>query len=211
MPNRRPEPDAGADALPDLRLRIADRAPAATNPLVRFAATVLDLACDRLEAGTVRELVAMPVVRRLFGFDEETADAIAAVIEDTNVRWGLDADHRARWDAGRVGDHTWRRGLDRALSGVFYADSSVRVVGAIAPLDGGRGAGGIADRAIGPDHGPDRHGPGASRRASALLRVGPGHRRGRPAPGGARLGRPVAVGPAGAPARGELPGGGDRR
>ena len=133
------EPDAGADALPDLRLRIADRAPAATNPLVRFAATVLDLACDRLEAGTVRELVAMPVVRRLFGFDEETADAIAAVIEDTNVRWGLDADHRARWDAGRVGDHTWRRGLDRALSGVFYADSSVRVVGAIAPLDGAEG------------------------------------------------------------------------
>ena len=131
--------DAGGDSLPDLRLRIADRAPAATNPLVRFAATVLDLACDRLEAGTVRELVAMPVVRRLFGFDEETADAIATVIEDTNVRWGLDADHRARWNAGRVGDHTWRRGLDRALSGVFYADSSVRVVGAIAPLYGAEG------------------------------------------------------------------------
>ena len=55
------------DALPDLRLRIADRAPAATNPLVRFAATVLDLAGSRLEAGTVRELVAMPVVRQLFG------------------------------------------------------------------------------------------------------------------------------------------------
>ena len=142
------EPDPGAettggwtgeDALPDLRLRIADRAPAATNPLVRFAATVLDLACARLEAGTVRELVAMPVVRWLFGFDEETADAIAAVIEDANVRWGLDADHRARWNAGRVGDHTWRRGLDRALSGVFYADSSVRVVGDIAPLDGAEG------------------------------------------------------------------------
>ncbi len=129
----------GEDSLPDLRLRIADRAPASTNPLVRFAATVLDLACDRLEAGTVRELVAMPVVRRLFGFDEETADAIAAVIEDANVRWGLDADHRARWNAGQVGDHTWRRGLDRALSGVFYADSSVRVVGAIAPLDGAEG------------------------------------------------------------------------
>ena len=130
---------SGEDSLPDLRLRIADRAPASTNPLVRFAATVLDLACDRLEAGTVRELVAMPVVRRLFGFDEETADAIAVVIEDTNVRWGLDADHRARWNAGRVGDHTWRRGLDRALSGVFYADSSVRVVGDIAPLDGAEG------------------------------------------------------------------------
>ncbi|MCE2529276.1 MAG: exodeoxyribonuclease V subunit gamma [Acidimicrobiia bacterium] len=129
----------GDDALPDLRLRIADRAPATTNPLVRFAATVLDLACSRLEAGTIRELVAMPVVRRLFGFDEETADAIAAVIEDTNVRWGLDGGHRALWNAGTLADHTWRRGLDRALSGVFYADSSVRVVGTVAPLDGAEG------------------------------------------------------------------------
>ncbi len=129
----------GEDALPDLRLRIADRAPAATNPLVRFAATVLDLARSRLEGGTVRELVAMPVVRQLFGYDEEAADAIAAVIEDTNVRWGLDADHRARWNAGTVGDHTWQRGLDRALAGVFYADSSVRVVDTIAPLDGVEG------------------------------------------------------------------------
>lgn len=127
------------DALPDLRLRIADRAPAATNPLVRFAATVLDLAGSRLEAGAVRDLVAMPVVRQLFGFDEETADAISAVIEDTNVRWGIDGDHRSLWNAGAGDDHTWRRGLDRALAGVFYADSSVRVVGTVAPLDGAEG------------------------------------------------------------------------
>ena len=126
-------------ALPDLRLRIADRAPAATNPLVRFAATVLDLAGSRLEGGTVRELVAMPVVRRLFGIDEDTADEIAGLIDDANVRWGLDADHRAGWNAGSMADHTWGRGLDRALAGVYYADSSVRVVGAVAPLDGVEG------------------------------------------------------------------------
>ena len=127
------------DALPDLRLRIADRAPAATNPLVRFAATVLDLAGSRLEAGAVRELVAMPVVRQLFGFDEETADEISAVIEDTNVRWGLDGEHRSLWNAGSGDDHTWRRGLDRALAGVFYSDSSVRIVGTVAPLEGAEG------------------------------------------------------------------------
>ncbi|MCY4368767.1 MAG: exodeoxyribonuclease V subunit gamma [bacterium] len=127
------------DALPDLRLRIADRAPAATNPLVRFAGAVLDLAGSRLEGGTVRELVAMPVVRRLFGIDEEVADEIAGLIDDTNVRWGLDADHRAGWNAGTAADHTWGRGLDRALAGVYYADSGVRVVGTVAPIDGVEG------------------------------------------------------------------------
>ena len=127
------------EALPDLRLRIADRAPVATNPLVRFATTVLDLAGSRLDGGTVRELVAMPVVRQLFGFDEDAADGMAAVMDDTNVRWGLDAEHRADWQAGTIDDHTWQRGLDRALAGVFYADSSVRIVDTVAPLDGVEG------------------------------------------------------------------------
>ena len=128
-----------AGGLPELRIRIADRAPAAVNPLVRFAAAVFDLAGARLEAGAVRELTAQPVVRQRFGMDDEITDAIAALIEDANVCWGLDAGHRAAWNAGANEEHTWRRGLDRALAGVFYADSSVRVVGGIAPLDGVEG------------------------------------------------------------------------
>ncbi len=126
-------------SLPALRLRIADRAPSVTNPLVRFVATLLDLVGSRLEAGTIRELVAMPVVRRLFGIDEETADELAGLIDDINVRWGLDADHRDAWSAGAIADHTWKRGLERALAGVFYGDSAVRVVNTIAPLAGVEG------------------------------------------------------------------------
>lgn len=129
-----------SDMLPDLRVRIADRAPSATNPLVRFADTVFDLAGSRLETGTIRELLALPVVRRRFRFDTDAADAIAGVIDDINVRWGLDSDHRDNWEAGPNDDHTWRRGLDRALSGVFYADSAVRTVAGIAPLDGVEGS-----------------------------------------------------------------------
>lgn len=124
------------DGLPDLRLRIADRAPAATNPLVRFTATVLDLADSRLEAGTVRELVTRPTVQRRFGFDTETAGAIIDLIDDARISWGLDAADRAAWNAGRNEERTWGRGLDRALTGVFYRDSPVRVVAGIAPLDG---------------------------------------------------------------------------
>ena len=135
--------DAGkateADDLPDLRLRIADRAPGVTNPLVRMAATVLDLVWSRLEGSTVRDLVAIPVVRRLFGMDEEAADEIAGLIYDANIRWGLDAGHRTEWNVGPIADHTWRRGLDRLLAGVFYADSRVRVVGDITPGDGVEG------------------------------------------------------------------------
>ncbi len=125
--------------IPDLRVRIADRSPAATNPLVRFAATVLDLADGRVEATTLRELVARPVVQQRFGFDVDTAGTIDEVVADTRVAWGIDADDRDRWGAGRDQGRTWRRGLDRALTGVFYADDAVRVVGDTVPLDGVEG------------------------------------------------------------------------
>ncbi len=129
----------GGDGVPDLRLRIADRSPAATNPLVRFAASVLALAGSRLEAAAIRDLVALPVVQRRFGFDVDTAATILAVIDDTNVRWGLDASDRVEWGAGHNAERTWRRALDRALAGVFTADSPVRIVGEVAPLDGVEG------------------------------------------------------------------------
>jgi len=127
--------DDGSD-LPDLRLRIADRAPAVTNPLVRFVATVMDLVDGRLEAGTVRELVRQPVVQQRFGFDADTAAAIVQLIDDANVSWGLDAADRQAWRAGTVAQRTWGRGLDRLLAGVFYADDATRVVGDVAPVDG---------------------------------------------------------------------------
>jgi exodeoxyribonuclease V gamma subunit len=122
--------------LPDLRLRIADRSPAAVNPLVRFAATVLDLAGGRLPASAVRELVTRPVVQHRFGFDADTADQIITLIDDAHIAWGIDATDREAWGAGPHEARTWSRGLDRALAGVFYSDSSVRVVADTAPLDG---------------------------------------------------------------------------
>ncbi len=132
-------PQAGSDVLPDLRVRIADRSPSATNPLVRFGAGILDLADSRLEAAAVRELVTRPIVQNRFGFDADTAGSIVRIIDDATIAWGLDADHRRKWGIEDIAERTWRRGLDRALAGVFYTDSPVRVVGDVAPLDGVEG------------------------------------------------------------------------
>lgn len=132
-----PQGDTGG--LPDLRLRIADRSPAATNPLVVFAAGLLTVAGGRLEADAVRELVERPLVQHKFGFDSDTAGAIVGLVDDAHIAWGLDTAHRRQWGVGSTGERTWRRGLDRALTGVFYSDSPVRTVGDISPLDGVEG------------------------------------------------------------------------
>jgi len=132
-----PHDDTGG--LPDLRLRIADRSPAATNPLVVFTAALLDAADSRLEAAVVRELVGRPVVQNRFAFDADTAGAVVSLIDDAHISWGLDADHREEWGVAETPERTWRRGIDRVMAGMFYADSPVRTVGGISPLDGVEG------------------------------------------------------------------------
>lgn len=129
-------PQEGTGGLPDLRLRIADRSLAATNPLVGFAAQLVAIAVSRLEADAVRELVTRPLVQNRFGFDADTAGEIVAVIDDAKIAWGVDAGDRRRWGVNDRQERTWRRGLDRALAGVFYSDSPVRTVGDVAPLHG---------------------------------------------------------------------------
>ncbi|MFV2038781.1 MAG: exodeoxyribonuclease V subunit gamma [Acidimicrobiales bacterium] len=130
---------SGNASLPDLRVRIADRSPAVTNPLVRFAATLLQLAGGRLEAGAIRELVARPVVQQRFDFDTETAGQIVGVLDDANISWGLDSADRRASGAGGNDERTWARGLDRALAGVFYSDSALRVVAGTVPMNGVEG------------------------------------------------------------------------
>jgi len=132
-------PRENAGGLPDLRLRIADRAPAVTNPLVGFTAGLMKAAGSRMEADVVRDLVRRPVVQSRFGFDADTAGDIVTLIDDAHVSWGIDDEHRRQWGVGSTAERTWRRGLDRALSGVFYADSPERTVGDISPLDGVEG------------------------------------------------------------------------
>ena len=125
-----------ADGLPDLRLRIADRSPSATNPLVRFTANLLSIADGRLEAGVVRELVARPLVQCRFGLETDTTSELIGLIDDAAIAWGLDGAERESWGAGINDERTWRRGLNRILSGVFYADDQVRVVETTAPMEG---------------------------------------------------------------------------
>jgi exodeoxyribonuclease V gamma subunit len=132
-------PRENAGGLPDLRLRIADRSPAVTNPLVGFTAAIMRAADSRMEANVVRDLVRRPVVQARFGFDDDTAGDIVTLIDDAHVSWGVDEEHRRQWGVGSTTERTWQRGLDRALTGVFYADSPERMVGDISPLDGVEG------------------------------------------------------------------------
>ena len=118
-----------------LRVRLADRALRQTNPLLALAGRLLALAEGRVTASDLLDLAGTGPVRHRFRFDEDDLDQIADWVGKANVRWGLDAADRARFDLAAFNQNTWRTGLDRVLLGVAMAEQGHRWLGLALPLD----------------------------------------------------------------------------
>jgi exodeoxyribonuclease V gamma subunit len=132
--------DGDEDGVPRLRVQLADRSLRRTNPLLRVAAELLDLADGRVTASDVVDLCTRAPVRRRFELDEDDLGQLDTWLTSTGVRWGLDADHRD--DRGVPTDaNTWRTGLDRLLTGVAVADERLRTTLGVTPEDDVEGDG----------------------------------------------------------------------
>lgn len=129
-----PASDDSSD-LPDLRIRLADRALRQTNPVLRITAELLELADSRVTASRVLDLAARGPVRRRLRFDDEALDRMQTWVAQAAIRWGLDGEHRGRFDLRGVTANTWRAGLDRLLLGVAMADEQMRSFHGVVPVD----------------------------------------------------------------------------
>ena len=124
------------DAHPahQLRVRLADRSLVQTNPLLAVAAQLLALAGSRVTASEVLNLIQTDPVRARFAFTDDDLDDITDWVRESNIRWGLDKEHREPYGLSFI-HHTWRFGLDRILAGVALSDDSQAWIGATLPLD----------------------------------------------------------------------------
>jgi exodeoxyribonuclease V gamma subunit len=118
-----------------LRVRLADRALAQTNPLLAVAAALLDIAGTRATASQVLNLAAAAPIRARFRFSDDDLDTITGWIREANIRWGFDAEDRAPYGLGHIIHNTWRFGLDRILTGVAMSDDSQTWLDTALPLD----------------------------------------------------------------------------
>ncbi|WP_067432552.1 exodeoxyribonuclease V subunit gamma [Nocardioides jensenii] len=118
-----------------LRVRLADRSLASTNPLLAVAARLVEIAGGRVAATEVLDLLASPPVRHRFAVDDDDLDQVARWVEASGIRWGMDAAARADYALERFGQNTWRAGLDRVLLGVAMAEGEHTWLGAALPVD----------------------------------------------------------------------------
>jgi exodeoxyribonuclease V gamma subunit len=124
----------GAHPAHRLRVRLADRSPIQTNPLLGVAAQLLALAGSRVTANEVLDFAEAAPVRGCFGFTDDDLEAIARWVRQANIRWGFDQEHRRPYHVDFV-HNTWRFGIDRVLTGVAMSDDSHAWIDATLPLD----------------------------------------------------------------------------
>jgi exodeoxyribonuclease V gamma subunit len=141
----------GGDGPPRLRYRVTDRGLRDDYPLFAAFEALLALVAGRAGASELVGFVSLPAVRTRFGFDDAAVASIAEWTEATHVRWGLDADDRARFGFDPpLADNSWRAGLDRLLTGVAVVEADLTLgPGGVAPhpVEGGAAevAGALAD------------------------------------------------------------------
>lgn len=114
---------------------IVDRGPGQVNTVADAVEKLLTLPLARMGVGEVLDLLDIAAVRQRYGLGEEDVAVLRDWIQNANVRWGLDADHRRALglpiEPSLAELHTWAFGLRRMLLG--YATGEGEEWNGIAP------------------------------------------------------------------------------
>ncbi|MFC8047455.1 exodeoxyribonuclease V subunit gamma [Nocardia sp. NPDC057353] len=118
-----------------LRVRLADRGRAVTNPLLTVVATLLELADGRVTVTQVLDLAAAETVRRLCGFDDDELERLRGWAADSGARWGIGQRQRQAFGLADFAQNTLNSAVDRILLGVTAAETEGDWLDLALPLD----------------------------------------------------------------------------
>ncbi len=119
-----------------LPFHVADRSPARDLPLCNTVFALLELAVDRVEVHDVFRILEEPAVHRRFGLSLPDLPMLRSRCEQAGIRWGIDAESRAKsCRLPPFDDNAWRPGLERLLLGVATGPCDELVLGVLPVAD----------------------------------------------------------------------------
>ena len=121
---------------------LADRHPRSESLPIDTFLTLLDLPGSRYTAPQIFALLGSRALRRRFHFSDEDLSLIRDWIEETAIRWGVDAADRTRAGLPGLDANTWRHGLNRLLLGYAMPGGNKHLFEGILPHDEVEGDGG---------------------------------------------------------------------
>ncbi|MFI5719423.1 exodeoxyribonuclease V subunit gamma [Nocardia sp. NPDC051750] len=128
-------PDTAAHPGHRLRVRLADRGRAVTNPLLGLIVQLLELARGRVTVTEVLDLAATEPVRRACRFDDDDIERMREWAVEAGARWGIGRRQRQAFGLGDFEQNTLNAALDRILLGVTADESSQDWLDRVLPLD----------------------------------------------------------------------------
>jgi exodeoxyribonuclease V gamma subunit len=114
---------SSAEGAPAIPVHVADLGLRSTNPVAETLLLALSLAGERVTATRLTDLLDLEPIRERFGFDDADAADLRTLIVESGLRWGWDAEDRARHDQPAQDQNTLRFGLERLALGVLMPDA----------------------------------------------------------------------------------------
>ena len=124
-------------ARPFIPWNLSDITVADEHPLIRVFFQLLDLPRSRFGHSEVLSYLDVPELTARFGLDESACEEIRALLDEANVRWGLDGEHKRQLGLPDEIENTWQQAGQRLFAG--YALGEVDYWDGIAPLAGSEG------------------------------------------------------------------------
>ncbi len=130
----------GPDDPAKIPYSIADRSVQTSAPVVEALERLFALASQRLSLPQVLDLLALDVVAARFEITPRDLERMTLWLTKANVRWGMDAGHRASHGHPDSDHNSWRFGLLRLLLGYAVDSQAPALVFDVLPLAGAEGS-----------------------------------------------------------------------
>jgi exodeoxyribonuclease V gamma subunit len=114
---------------------IADQRIIKESRIVEGFMSILNLKGSRMGVNSVMAMFELPGIKEKFGITESEIEIFEHWIDETHIRWGIDAEHRRHLDLPGFPENTWKAGIDRLLLGYAMPGFNRKLFAGILPYD----------------------------------------------------------------------------
>jgi len=119
---------------PNLNCNLSDLTIADHHPLVLIFLQLLKLPSSRFTRSEILSLLEIGEIRKRFEIDDQAFEDILSTLDDSQLRWGIDSEHKSSLGLPATEQNTWQQTRQRIFAG--YALGETELWHDIAPLSG---------------------------------------------------------------------------
>jgi len=114
---------------------IADQSIIKESRIIEGFMAILDLNNSRMSVNRVMALLELSEIKEKFNISESEIEILERWIKETNIRWGIDEEHRRRIGLPAFSENTWKAGIERLLLGYAMPGFESKMFSRILPYD----------------------------------------------------------------------------